>query len=161
MITDELKAAIEAAWRERTPCAGEAHEPTDPRQAMLDAAQWQIAHVMEDEDVVLHREVTRQPIDEVMVHRLLQSLLRRTDRKRDEERRKQLRQRGRKPDANKRRNRMIAYWVHALRDQCGGNLEDAIADIAAVVPKDPENRDRGTLDDETVRKIAQKHRGNK
>ena len=118
---------------------------------------------MEDEDDVLYRDLVRQrqPIDEAMVHRLVQSLFRRTDCKREVARRKQLKQRGRKPDANKRRNRMIAYWVHALHDQCGGSLEDAIADIAAVVPKDPENPDCGTLDDETVRKIAQKHRGNK
>ena len=107
-------------------------------QEMLDAAKLQIERADDDDDERLYRDLMRRPIDEVMVNRLAQSVIRRHDESREPTRR------GR-PSKDKR-DFYIRYWTGALQEQCGLTAAEAYAAIGSAI--------RPTLSSEAIRSIV-------
>ena len=105
---------------------------------MIDAARWQIQRADEDEDERLHDDLKRQPIDEVMVHRLVQSAIRKHEQSRSPS------VRGRPSKA--RRDHYIRYWVTALQEQCGLTVVESYTAIGDAI--------RPSLSAEAIRSIV-------
>ncbi len=96
---------------------------------MLDAAKWQIERAGKEDDL-LYRDLAKGPIDEVMVHRLVQSVIQNHEQSRMPKRR------GRPSQTE--RDHFIRFWVDVLQDQCGldpGAAHKAIGNKIALSPE--------------------------